>query len=71
MLRLPPEFLYHSIYKVFPNNGKKLLLLQERPDRLRDPLNLPFSRYGYFFQGVNQPGPEANHPPPSAEVKNE
>jgi hypothetical protein len=49
----------------------KIFSSPQRPDRLWGPPSLLFNGYRGSFPGVKQPGPEADHSPPSStEVKN-
>jgi hypothetical protein len=57
----------------FPGMKKKFFSFPERLDRLWVPprLQFQFNGYGGSFPGVNHPGYEADHSPPSsAEIKN-
>jgi hypothetical protein len=51
---------------------KKLLSTPNRPDQLWGPSSLQGNKYRGSFPGVERPGRDVDHPPPtSAEVKNE
>jgi hypothetical protein len=55
-----------------PGRGKRFFFSPKRPDRLWGPPSPLFNGYRGSFPGLQRPGREVNHSPPSsAEVKNE
>ena len=51
--------------------GGKICLSSKCPDLVLGPASLLFSGFWGSYLGVKQPGPEVNHLPSRAEVKNE